>query len=95
VQYDFLANTAELTVTPHWRAVAILTPTNHGLLHQYIDVPDYSANLQILRRALERRGVRVLNYDSAFAPNEFIDNDHLTAAGNARLADMLLQDLKR
>ena len=38
---------------------------------------------------LERAGIRVLDLDAAFRADEFIDNDHLTAEGNARLARLL------
>jgi len=95
VQFDFLIKAADLIAAQHWRAYAILTPTNHGLLHEYIDVPEYQANLRTLTRTLRQRGIRVLNYDARFRPSEFIDNDHLTAAGNARLAQMLKGALAR
>jgi len=74
-------------------AYAILTPTNHRLLHDYIDVPEYDAQLSLVRRILVAQGITVLNYDRAFASSEFLDNDHLTAAGNAHLATLLRRDL--
>jgi len=72
---------------------AILTPTNHRLLHEYIDVPEYAAQLGYLKRTLLARHMHVLDYDRAFAPDEFIDNDHLTVAGNAHLATLLERDV--
>ena len=66
--------------------LAFLTPTNHALLHDYIDSPPYAANGDYLRRLLQRRGARVVDLDRAFPTREFIDNDHLTAAGQRRLA---------
>src|SRR5438270_1557980 len=61
--------------------IAFLTPTNHTLLRDYIDSPAYAANGAFLRRLLERRGARVADWDRAFPAREFIDHDHLTAAG--------------
>jgi hypothetical protein len=75
-------------------ALAFLTPTNHKLLHDYIDSPEYRANLRTLQRALEARGVRTIDLDAQFPAGAFIDNDHLTAAGNAELADRLYPVLK-
>ena len=77
----------------HIPAVAILTPTNHALLHPYVDTPQYAGNLAYVRRLIERSGARVVDLDRAFAPAEFLDNDHLTAAGNRRLARRLATEL--
>jgi len=85
----FLRRAAQALRDAHVLAYAILTPTNHRLLHEYIDVPEYRAQLRFIRRLLSSYGVRVLDYDRAFSPGEFLDNDHLTPAGNARLAEML------
>jgi hypothetical protein len=74
-------------------AVAILTPTNHTLLHEYIDAPQYRSNLAYVRRILTGNGVRVVDLDSAFGPHDFFDNDHLTAAANHRFARTLAEDL--
>jgi hypothetical protein len=77
----------------HLSAVAILTPTNHALLHDYIDSPAYQANLDATRRCLRSHGIRVLDLDAAFPQQDFIDNDHLTVAGNARLARILEREI--
>ncbi len=69
--------------------LAYLTPTNHQLLHEYIDVPAYRANAAFLRAAVERRGARVLDFDRALPPNEFIDEAHLTPQGQRHLAALL------
>jgi hypothetical protein len=69
--------------------VAFMTPTNHQLLHEYIDIPEYRANGTFLKRLLEGRGVRVLDLDATFPASAFLDNDHLTAAGQQRLATRL------
>ncbi len=71
------------------RVVAFLTPTNHTLLHEYIDSPQYAANGDFLRRRLQRDGAHVVDLDRAFPAQEFIDNDHLTQAGQRRLAAIL------
>ncbi len=70
-------------------ALGFLTPTNHTLLHDYIDSPDYRANLRTVQRALAARGVRTIDLDAKMPAGEFIDNDHLTASGNAQLAELL------
>jgi lysophospholipase L1-like esterase len=94
VSMAFLADTVALLREQHVRAYAILTPTNHRLLHDYVDVPEYGRNLETVRHVLEAGGVRVIDYDRTFAALEFIDNDHLTAPGNAHLADMLERDVR-
>ena len=73
--------------------IAFLTPTNHTLLHEYIDVPAYQANLNYLKNLLEREGVRVIDLDSAFPAGLFIDNAHLTPEGQRRLAAVLAREI--
>ena len=81
--------TIALLARDHIPAIAILTPTNHTLLHEFIDVPEYEKNLAFTHKLLASGGVRVIDLDKAFKAAEFIDNDHLTAAGNQRLAGTL------
>ena len=88
----FLERSLALLREHHVPAYAILTPTNHTLLHEYIDVPEYRHNLDYLAKIAARGGARVLDYDRAFAADDFIDNDHLTVAGNLKLAGMLRRD---
>jgi hypothetical protein len=90
----FLRRVARLLAAARIPAYAILTPTNHRLLHEFIDVPEYRAQLLFVMRLLEPYGVRILNYDRAFKPNEFLDNDHLTSAGNVHLAQLLGHDVE-
>ena len=94
VEVIFLRKTVVLLAAMKVPAIAILTPTNHALLHEYIDVPDYEDQLRYVRASLGPN-VRVLDYDRAFTSGEFIDNDHLTAEGNHRLAGMLFSVLPR
>jgi lysophospholipase L1-like esterase len=89
VSVAFMREIGALTRARRLPAIAILTPTNHRLLHDYIDSPVYDQNLAYTRRLLESYGVRVLDLDRAIPSDEFIDNDHLTAAGNRRLANLL------
>jgi lysophospholipase L1-like esterase len=86
VAVHFLRETVALLAAERIPAVAILTPTNHSLLHEYIDAPEYRKNLAYVRGLLAAGGVRVLDLDARFPAAEFIDNDHLTARGNRRLA---------
>lgn len=95
ISVKFLRRIAALLAKDKIPAVAILTPTNHGLLHEYLDVPEYRKNLDYVRALLERHGVRVIDLDHAFRPSEFIDNDHLTASGNQHLAEILEPELAR
>jgi lysophospholipase L1-like esterase len=91
----FLQKTAAELRAARIPAVAFMTPTNHTLLHEYIDTPEYRANGAYLQRLLERQGVVVLDLDAAYPANEFFDNDHLTAAGQRRLAALLAPALNR
>jgi hypothetical protein len=94
VSFDALEDLAGLLKTERIPALAILTPTNHRLLHEYIDVPPYQRNLTRIRRVLEFARIRVLDLDSRFPANEFIDNDHLTAPANATLAALIERAMK-
>ncbi|MDQ6942037.1 MAG: hypothetical protein M3169_05905 [Candidatus Eremiobacteraeota bacterium] len=89
VAVHFLEKTADVLRADGVRGVAFLTPTNHRLLHRYIDNAAYRANAAYLRTLLERRGVRVLDLDTAFAADDFFDNDHLKADAQGRLAAIL------
>jgi len=91
----FLRKIAALLKRERVPALGLLTPTNHVLLHEFIDVPQYGKNLAYVRGVLERDGVRVVDLDRSFAGPEFIDNDHLTAAGNQHLAEILEPELGR
>jgi hypothetical protein len=94
VSFRFLALVADLLHRNRIPALAILTPTNHVLLHQYVDTPEYAANLRASTFLLRSRGIEVLNLDDAFPGTDFIDNDHLNAAGNVRLAKVLRSALQ-
>lgn len=85
----FLAKTVDELRAGGSAVIAFMTPTNHALLHEFIDNADYRSNGLYLRQLLARHGARVVDLDAAFPASEFIDNDHLTAAGQARLAAAL------
>ena len=89
VSLTFLRKTVELLAERHIRAVAVLTPTNHALLHAYIDSPEYRENLRSLTSLMERRGITVLDYDRSIPAAQFFDNDHLTAEGNRSFAALM------
>jgi hypothetical protein len=89
VGVHFLEKAADLLRAHHIRLVAFMTPTNHALLHDYIDTAQYRANGLYLRRLLERRGAQVLDLDARFPTGEFLDNAHLTTVGQRRLASIL------
>ncbi len=89
VQYAALSDLAALIEREHLPTIAILTPTNHRLLHDYIDVAPYQKNLRLVRSVLRSHNVRVIDLDAAFPPEDFLDNDHLTIEGNRKLAAIL------
>ena len=89
VGVTFLAKTADLLRTAGIPAVAFLTPTNHRLLHDYIDNKQYRANEAYLTALLSGRGLRVVDFDRAVPTAEFLDNAHLTIAGQRRLSTLL------
>jgi hypothetical protein len=95
VGVTFLAKTADALRLAGIPAVAFLTPTNHALLHDYIDNRQYDANETLLTELLQRRGMRVVNLDRAVPTAEFLDNAHLTAPGQQRLAALLAAALPR
>jgi len=85
----FLEATVETWRRAGVPVLAFMTPTNHELLHKYIDNAHYRANVSFLVKELSSRGARVIDLDRGFAANEFLDNAHLTAAGQRRLAAKL------
>jgi len=94
VGVHFLERAADLLRQHHIELVAFMTPTNHALLHDYINNRQYRANVAYLTRLLAHRGARVLNLDDAFPADEFFDNAHLTAAGQRRLTSLLATALR-
>lgn len=91
----YLRKTLALARNDNIPVVAFTTPTNHALLHDYIDVPEYRANSAFLKKLVRATGNEVLDLDAAFAARDFIDNDHLTAEGNRKLADRLAPAVAR
>lgn len=86
VAVHFLAETAATLRRARIPALAFMTPTNHALLKEYIDNRQYRSNGVYLETLLRRYGVRVVDLDARFASADFLDNDHLTAKGQLRLA---------
>lgn len=95
VEWIFLRKTVALIAREGIPSYAILTPTNHRLLAEYIDNPAYQAQLAYVAALLRAHGIKVLNYDARFPGRDFLDNDHLTADGNRKLAAMLARDVRR
>jgi len=90
----FLRKALDLLRAERIPVLVILTPTNHGLLKEFIDGPEYDANRVFLDKIARDSGAQVLDYDRSFAQADFIDNDHLTAEGNKKLADLLAPALR-
>ena len=95
VDFTYLRKLSDLLHAANIPAIAILTPTNHRLLHDYIDVPEYDARLNRMRIALEASGVRVINDDRMISSRDFLDNDHLTPAGDRKFARILSPVLRK
>lgn len=91
VAVQYLEKTVDTLHEQKIPVAAFMSPTNHALVHEYIDVPAYRANREYLARLLERRGVIVIDLDQAIPAQDFIDNTHLTADGQRRLAALLLK----
>jgi len=89
----YLEKTVDLLHDQSIPVVAFMSPTNHTLVHEYIDVPAYRANEEYLDGLLEKRGVKVIDLDRAFSAENFIDNVHLTREGQRRLAVLLAKDI--
>ena len=89
VALRYLRATRDLLASQHIRYVAFLTPTNHRLLADLIDVKEYRANLALLAHAISEPYGSVLDLDRAVPASDFLDNDHLTVAGNRMLAQRL------
>ncbi len=89
VDVHFLEEAADLMRAHDIELVAFLTPTNHALMHEYIDNRQYRRNELYLVRLLAARGARVLDFDHAFPTDDFYDNAHLTVRGQQRLAAFL------
>ncbi|MDP9016764.1 MAG: hypothetical protein M3N19_00395 [Candidatus Eremiobacteraeota bacterium] len=89
VGIHFLEKTLAALQRDHIPVLAVMTPTNHALLHDSTDTPEYRANGIYLQKLLTRYGARVADFDRAIPTNEFFDNDHMTVAGQRRFASML------
>jgi lysophospholipase L1-like esterase len=95
VGVHFLDQTADALHAAGIPLVAFLTPVNRALLADYVDNREYRANKRYLQVELERRGARVVDLEASLPPDSFIDNAHLTAAGQRQLANRLAPLLAR
>lgn len=95
VSVEYLERLCSLIERNRIRALAILTPTNHALLHDYIDVPEYESNLRFTAAIIRKHGIAVLDADRTIPTSEFIDSDHLTGAGSQNLSRQILAALAR
>jgi hypothetical protein len=95
VGVHYLEETVDALHAARIPVLAIMTPTNHELLHEYIDGPEYRANVTYLTRLFEARGARVLNLDRAFPASSFYDSAHLKPAAQVRLAQILQREISR
>lgn len=89
VSLGYLRRALALLAARRIPVLAFLTPTNHGLLHDTIDAPEYGANLRFLAAQVRAGGGTVVDEDRAFGQADFIDNDHLKPPALRRLAARL------
>jgi hypothetical protein len=75
--------------------LAFMVPINHAALDAYVDRVRYRRNSAYIDALLERGGAHVLNLDSAFPAGEFVDEAHLNASGQRRLASIIADSLRR
>lgn len=85
----YLEKTVKLWSASGVPVSAFITPADHTRLRDYIETPTYRANRLFLLRLIEREGVRTLDLDNAFDTSAFLDEIHLTAQGQERLASIL------
>lgn len=95
VSFGYLRRTLAMLRRERIPVLAFLTPTNHGLLHDTIDAPEYTANLRTLADRVRAAGGLVIDEDRAFLQGDFIDNDHLTPPALQRLAAALAPAIER
>jgi hypothetical protein len=74
--------------------IAFLAPTNHAAFGPISYDPRYRANAAYVERLLARRGARVLRLDDRFEAADFLDDVHLSATGQRKLASILAPELQ-
>ena len=95
VSVRYLKKTLEALRGAKTPVVAFLVPINHAALDAYVDRARYAHNSLYLKRLLARGGARVVDLDASFGASEFVDEAHLSAQGQARLASILAAELRR
>jgi len=95
VSFAYTRHLLRLLSKNHVAVTAFLTPTDHQLLREYVDVGPYDENLQRLEQLVRAEHVTILNLDRQIPSNEFIDYMHLTKSGNAKLARLLMPEVGR
>jgi hypothetical protein len=89
VAFEYYRSFVDTLCRDRIRSLLFLTPTNHQLLHEYIDDPAYDANLARLEHIPHCSDVRIVNWDRAIPSRDFLDNDHLNPAGQQQLARLI------
>lgn len=95
VSFAYAEHALTLLERAHVPALVVLPPTNHALLHAYIDNPAYTANLARLARLATAHHAAVLDCDGLLGAGDFIDNTHVNPAGAARFALALSHPVAR
>jgi hypothetical protein len=91
----YLEKTLDLLHGAGTPVVAFLAPINHAAIDAQIDPVTYRRNTAFLVRMLASHGAQVVNLDSAFPKDAFLDEQHLTPQAHVRLASILGEALRR
>lgn len=80
---------------PELPVLVMLNPQNHALVGAYTRRAEYQALTAAIESSFRGQGVRYVSYDRdpGISPEMFLDNDHLTAAGNRALARKIAVDV--
>jgi len=89
VGIHYLERSLDLLRAAGTPVTAFLAPTNHVAFGADASDPRYLANAAYVERILAKHGARVLRLDALFGPGDFLDDVHLSAAGQRKLASIL------
>ncbi len=94
VSVRYLEKTVALLRAAGTPVVAFLVPVNHAAIDGLVDRARFRANSRYLEGVLARGGAHVLDLESSFTAGEFVDEAHLNAQGQRRLASILANALR-
>ena len=92
-----LSGLAGLLESRHKKAIFFMTPLNRDLVSEYelIDPKQYARNVSTIRRVVESKGYRLIDYNAgpaAVAADQFADVSHTTDEGGQAFGARLYRD---